>query len=188
MFIIFTTTTSFYKFIYIKDVIFEYYFTFFNVPYITSVIVLINIFYITLYTNKFPYFEKLKANNLPWPWEEDWEKFKNHLPKVIATYIFNDFFLMPIYINIFFKFFEVRFDIESLPSFGEFWFYTWASFLVEDFFFYWVHRAIHHPKLYWIHKKHHEFYNTFHLACVYTHPIEYLAGVAFPLLSGTMIF
>ncbi len=63
----------------------------------------------------------------------------------------------------------------------------WVGFVIEDFFFYWVHRLIHHPKLYWIHKKHHKFYNTFHLACVYTHPIEYILGNTFPLLAGALI-
>ena len=158
------------------------------VPFIAATLILINAFYITLYVNKFPAIEKMKSNNLPWPWEEDWTKFKKLLPKIISTYLINDFVIFPIYMNVLFKFWDVRFDIESLPSFTEFWFYTWGCFVVEDFFFYWVHRIIHHPKLYWIHKKHHQFYNTFHMACVYTHWIEYIAGVAFPLLAGAMVF
>jgi len=148
----------------------------------------VNIFYGFLYYNKFPAIEKNKSNGLPWPWEENSKKFWDHFPTVIWTYLSNLLIFFPLLVNIAMSFYDIRTDLESMPSFWETWIQTWLSFVIEDFLFYWVHRIIHHPKLYWIHKKHHKFYNTFHLACVYTHPIEFIAGVAFPLLAGSMIF
>ena len=165
----------------------DYYFSFYMVPFSVFVISLINIFYIILYTKKFPEFEKLKSNNLPWPWEENWEKFKSDAPNIVWTYIRNNFMVFPIVFNLIFTFYNLDLNIDTMPSYPRFLFNVWFSFVIEDFFFYWVHRLLHHPKMYWIHKKHHKFYNTFHMACIYTHWIEFVLGNVLPILAGSMI-
>lgn len=181
-------TNGMYKIIYKESMSPEYIQTMFLSPFVLGVIFLLNISYVFLYYNKIPYFEKLKSNNLPWPWEQDLKKFKKILPDMVFTYMKNQFILVPVYMSVALRLFTPRYDLDSLPSFFEFWFMTWMCFIIEDFFFYWIHRFIHHPKLYWIHKKHHKMFNTFHLACVYTHWIEFIAGVCFPLFAGMMVF
>lgn len=99
----------------------------------------------------------------------------------------NMFVITPLYINIIFAFWKIDLSKEGVPSFVRFWITTWFCYIVEDFIFYWAHRLLHEPKFYWIHKKHHKNVNTFHLVCVYTHWIEYLLGVVFPLFAGAMI-
>lgn len=188
LFTLYFSLSSYYEYIHKPDVMFEYYSFFYLKPLGVIVVFLINVFYITLYYNKFPMFEKMKANNLGWPWEEDAKKFKKLLPDLIKTYFINLLVIFPIYLSILIRIFPCRFDLESMPSFLEFVITIWASFLVEDYVFYWVHRTLHHPKLYWIHKKHHKMYNTIHLSCIYTHWIEYLCGNAIPLTAGLMLF
>ena len=157
-------------------------------PLAGILLTIINLFYGILYFNEFEYFEKMKSNNLEWPWKENSKFFKKHLVDLIFTYLLNNGVIFPLCFIIFFTLFPCRTDLESLPSFTEFWLTIIVSFCFEDFVFYWVHRFIHHPKLYWIHKKHHRFYNTISLACVYTHWIEYICGNIIPLLTGMMVF
>ncbi len=84
-------------------------------------ILFINVFFITLYYNKFPYFEKMKSNNLPWPWEQDMKKFKNDLFDILSTYAVNDFIIFPLIFNILFLFWDIRKGIDTLPTFTEYW-------------------------------------------------------------------
>lgn len=187
LFVIQKLVINFYKFLYRDDVDVHYYLQFLFAPFVLALVIIINIFYITVYYTDLPYFRKLKANNVPWPWEEDFEKFKKILPDMIMTYATNKFILTPVYINIIFPIWKPDISMEGIPSFFRFWLTTWACYIVEDFIFYWAHRLLHEPRFYWIHKKHHKNVNTFHLACVYTHWIEYLLGVIFPLFAGAMI-
>lgn len=188
LFILFSGLTSYYKYIYKPDVLFEYYSFLYVKPVGVLILSIVNAFYFILYFNKFPKFEKMKANNLGWPWEENPKKFKKLLPDLILTYALNALLFFPMFFSLIIRIFPCRFDLESLPSFFEFILTIWISFLIEDYIFYWVHRILHHPKLYWIHKKHHKMYNTISVSCIYTHWIEYLLGVAFPLLAGMMVF
>ncbi len=115
------------------------------------------------------------------------QKILERISEMIKTYLTNKFIMFPLCFMTIFQFFKPRLDLESQPSFTEFWLVIWVSFVIEDFFFYWIHSFIHHPKLYWIHKKHHSQYNTIHIHCVFTHWIEFVFGVALPLLSGLMV-
>jgi sterol desaturase/sphingolipid hydroxylase (fatty acid hydroxylase superfamily) len=188
LFVLYVILSKYYAFVYKPDMIAEYYYFFFFKAVGLVLVAALHIFYITLYYNKFPLFEKMKANSLAWPWEENPQEFKKMLPDLIKTYLLNLMVLAGICYSVIIRVFPVRFDIESAPSFFEFWIGIWASFLIEDYVFYWVHRFLHHPKLYWIHKKHHKMYNTIHASCIYTHWIEYIFGVVVPLFSGLMVF
>ncbi len=189
MTLFFSGITSFYKYNFLnKTINIERIILNFLVPMGAITMIIVNIFYITLYYFQFDCFEKMKANNLDWPWILNPVKFKNELFDMLKTYFVNQFGFGTFFLYFSLKIFSIRFDFESLPSFSEFWITIWLSFLLEDFFFYWIHRLIHVPGLYWIHKKHHKIFNTIHISCVYTHWIEFVLGVAFPLLSGFMVF
>ena len=187
LFVIQKLSITFFKAIYKEDADVNYYLNIFFAPFTLSLILIVNVCYIFIYYTNLPYFRKLKANNVPWPWEEDLERFKKILPEMIVTYMSNMFVLTPLYINIIFRIWKIDISMEGIPSFLRFFITTWMCYIVEDFIFYWAHRLIHLPRFYWVHKKHHKNVNTFHLACVYTHWIEYLLGVVFPLFAGAMI-
>lgn len=76
LFVLQKLTITFYKAIQKDDADIHYYLQFLFAPFIFTLVVTVNIFYITVYYTDLPYFRKLKANNVPWPWEEDVEKFK----------------------------------------------------------------------------------------------------------------
>ncbi len=86
------------------------------------------------------------------------------------------------------RLFKCRID-ESYPSLLEVFIGIVVMAFYDDFVFYWIHRLIHHPRIYSkIHKKHHEFYNVFHLVCIYAHPIEFIFGNILPAISGMLVF
>jgi sterol desaturase/sphingolipid hydroxylase (fatty acid hydroxylase superfamily) len=155
--------------------------------FIFILLVIINIFYVTLYKNEFPFFEKFKCNNLPWPWKENLKKFKNELPGQVLLYLLNLLIIPPIFNYIFDSFLKFRID-NIYPQFSE----TIISIILfgifEDFFFYWGHRLLHLPLLYPIHKLHHYNYNVIHISSVYVHPLESFIGNIFPSFSGIMVF
>jgi lathosterol oxidase len=53
---------------------------------------------------------------------------------------------------------------------------------------YWGHRLMHTKWLYWAHKMHHEFHDVSVLASGYTHPVDMIISLLFPvsLAFGTM--
>ncbi len=108
MFVIYTVSTEFFKLTYIKDAIFEYYFFAYIIPQALGLLILTNLFYLFLYYNKFPSIEKLKSNNLPWPWEEDSVRFWKEFPSYIWTYLSNQFILMPLFFALVFRFYVIR--------------------------------------------------------------------------------
>ena len=172
-------------------------------PYITSIKKLSMLFIsplgitMTLFSNLFFYIcyrlnnksiEKYKISNISWPWENS-EKWKKDLPELIKTYLTNYLIFGSVSISICIAFAKPRYDLESLPSILEFLFQILFSIFCEDFFFYWSHRILHTPILYkTIHKKHHEYYNTIAQACIYTHPIEFILGNIFPMMSTCLMF
>ncbi len=73
-------------------------------PQLTILLVLLNILFIALYKLKIPFFEKMKSNTVPWPWELDYEKFRKILPNHIFVYLFNLMVLNPVCLLIYFTF------------------------------------------------------------------------------------
>jgi sterol desaturase/sphingolipid hydroxylase (fatty acid hydroxylase superfamily) len=157
-------------------------------PVLILLLLIINAFYYCLYRYKLPSFEKLKITNLPFPWEENPEKFKKDFPSILKIYLFNLVILTSVLHLIFGRFYKMRND-ESYPTFLE----TLLAILVyvfyEDFCFHWSHRFLHLPFIYpKIHKVHHKIFNVFHLSCVHTHYIEYIIGNYFPSAIGMLVF
>ena len=151
--------------------------------------IIVNVFYIYCYMKKDPRIEKYKISNIPWPWEEDPIAWRKKLPNLLFTYFFNYLVLASSVLTMALLYSQPRYDLDSMPSVFEYLSQIMISTLLEDFFFYWSHRFLHLPILYkHVHKKHHEFYNTISLACIYTHPIEFVCGNILPTISGLLIF
>ena len=175
------------KYIYYKEITIMNTILYQQVPFLITQLILLNIFYTLLYKKKFPYFKNQKISNHPFPWEENPEKFKKDLPKIIFLYLFNFVFLVLIGQIVFSPLYKVRID-QSYPSFLE----TLLGILIftfyEDFNFYWSHRFLHLPFMYSkIHKIHHTYFNVFHLNCVYTHPLEFLLANFIPASLGMAV-
>ena len=163
-------------------------FKYFQKLYLLIALLIVNIIYITLYKLKLPYFEKMKSNNLPWPWEENKEKFRKDLKKIVFLYFFNITVVSNIFLMFFGRFIKCRYN-NQYPSVLESFLGIIIFTFFEDFGFYWGHRLFHIPFLYSrIHKVHHKIYNVFHLACIYTHPLEYFFGNLLPSIMGVCVF
>ena len=162
---------------------------FFISPIGLSVTILTNIFFYVCYHINHPSIEQYKVTDVTWPWVDNPQRWKNHLPKLLFIYLTNYLIFGSIFISLTIRFAKPRYDLESFPSVLEFAFQILFSIFCEDFFFYWSHRLLHTPWLYKrIHKRHHEYYNTIAMACIYTHPIELIIGNIFPMLSALCIF
>ena len=156
---------------------------------ITVVVILIHIFYTTLYYFKFPIFEKMKVNSLKWPWEENLSQFKKKISSVIILYLFNQIILGNIFFYIISFIVNPEISKDKLPSFQMFWLQIFICIIIEDFFFYWGHRLLHHPLLYnKIHKIHHSLYNVIHISYAYAHPLEFILANLVPMALSLFIF
>jgi sterol desaturase/sphingolipid hydroxylase (fatty acid hydroxylase superfamily) len=156
---------------------------------VTYVILFINLFYFVLYYFKFDFVEKMKVNELPWPWEENKTVFLQKLPKILSLYFLNQVILG----NLFYFFISFISNCQiskvSMPSFFSFWLQIMVCTLVEDFTFYWSHRTLHHPYFYnKIHKVHHSFYNVIHISYAYAHPLEFVFGNLVPMAMSLFVF
>lgn len=150
-------------------------------PSIAILLLIIHSFYFSLYYFKFPFFEKMKINNLKWPWEENKANFKKLLPGIILRYLINQVLITNIFLYFFHDSINTNFTPETLPNIFQFWLGVITCMLIEDFFFYWSHRFLHNPLFYnKIHKIHHRFYNVIHISYAYAHPLEYLFGNILP--------
>jgi sterol desaturase/sphingolipid hydroxylase (fatty acid hydroxylase superfamily) len=150
--------------------------------------ILINLFYYACYVLKNKEIEKYKVTNEPWPWDENPKKWKKDLKSLLITYFTNYFVFSSTMISFCIKISKPRYDLESSPSFLEFVFQIFFSVCTEDFFNYWSHRIFHLPIFYKrIHKKHHEYYNSIAMACIYAHPIEFIVANMFPALTSLLM-
>ena len=149
---------------------------------------ILNLHYFTFYFFQFPWAEKYKDNNLPWPWQEKDVKFKKAFIGSIKTYIINTFGVFPPVFIFFMYCFPPDVNPENLPSIPKFVFQMVVMMLIQDFWFYWSHRALHLPIFYKrIHKHHHNHYNTYILSTVDTHWIEFIFGNIMPFLVGMAV-
>ncbi len=60
-----------------------------NTPFLFLFLIAMNIFFVTIYKLKIPYFEKQKITNLPWPWEQKAEDWHKQLKNMVITYVTN---------------------------------------------------------------------------------------------------
>ena len=151
-------------------------------------LVLTNVFYFLCYTGKFPSLDRFKLTNVPWPWIQQPAQWKKNLPRLVFTYLFNYFILGTSLLQFSLFYAAPRYDLQSVPSFFEYFWQLALGLFVEDFFFYWSHRILHHPMLYKrIHKKHHEFYNTICVSGFYAHPVEFIIGNYFPSMATMLM-
>lgn len=57
--------------------------------YSTMLFILIGTFYTVLYVFEIPFFEKYKVQDEPWPWKEDFEKWRELLNESLMLIVFN---------------------------------------------------------------------------------------------------
>lgn len=144
-----------------------------------GIFLLTNLEFAVIYWLNWPFFERYKTTNEPWPWQEDKEEFKRKLWQSIKTVVFNHLVISNIFVlpNLIFDFCEFNTDKADLPSAFELLWQLTASYLADDAFFYWSHRALHSDFLYnRIHKKHHEWKHTIVISTENTHWFEYIFG------------
>lgn len=160
-----------------------------NTPFLIGFLIALNIFFITIYKLKHPFFEKQKITNLPWPWEQKKEDWHKQLKKMIRTYIINFLIVVLGGHYLLHRFYKCRLDNQTYPSFLETWIGCFLFMILEDFYFYWFHRFLHSPYIYqYIHKEHHRYYNLIYLNSVDAHPIEFFFGNFFTTLTGMLAF
>ena len=150
-------------------------------------VLLINIFYATLYKLQLPFIEQFRAIDIDWPWIENPEHFKKHFPKAVKSYLINITSAVA-YNQLIGLIRTPSLDPINKPTFPGFMWQFVVCILLEDFFFYWSHRLLHHPLLYArVHKQHHECYNIIHLSAINAHWIEFLIGNYLPLMAGVLV-
>jgi sterol desaturase/sphingolipid hydroxylase (fatty acid hydroxylase superfamily) len=157
-------------------------------PTLAPLIILSNLYWAFLYYFRFPFIEKFKVNNVPWPWEEDPKGWWSRFASCFKVYFINQALIFPVVFFVVTMFFKCDVSVANLPSYFTFLWQLILSVIIEDFFFYFSHRALHTPYLYVrIHKKHHEFYNTISFASVYAHWLEFIIGNAMPMLGSLIL-
>lgn len=150
-----------------------------------------NAVYYIFYHFEFPFIERYKSNDLPWPWNEDRERWNSLWKKSVLLLLFNSN-VIPVFIYMFLSsqglLEEHSSAIEDLPDTVTLAASIFFFMLCEDFCFYWTHRTLHHKALYpYIHKMHHTHTTTVGIAAEYAHPIEFIFGNMLPTSIGPMI-
>lgn len=140
------------------------------------------------YYFQFPYIEQFKDNDLPWPWQEDKQKWLIQLKDTIIVNAINGLVIYPPLLYASLYFFTPITKPNEIPGLSTFlWHFALLAF-IEDFFFYWGHRLLHTPTMYKVvHKKHHSHFNTTHLSALYTHWLEFIVVNVLPMLAGVAI-
>jgi len=103
---------------------------------------LITFLFEVIYMLKLPFFEKWKANEEPWPWEEDPVGYKKHWRSLLKKVLINMFIIAPIAnLGIVYNHISWNTDFNNLPSISEIFLQLFFCFIMGDFCFYWGHRA-----------------------------------------------
>ena len=118
-----------------------------------------NLTYWVFYHFEFPFIERYKSNDQPWPWYDDPERWQKLVRKSIAVNIFNAN-LLPVAVYLILDRLQLSephsMAIEELPDTATLVMNILFFIFFEDFIFYWIHRLLHWRIIYpYIHKMHH---------------------------------
>jgi len=149
----------------------------------------LNLIMYFIYAAKHPFFEQYRVHDTPWPWEEDYAKWKVTLKKSVCTVFLTQVLVLPILVYLdWLSGTKFRFDLESFPTIGELIPQMIFFLFVEDTMYYWMHRLLHWGKMYrFVHKIHHEYHITVSIAGAYVHPMEYLLADLIPTSMGAKL-
>lgn len=153
----------------------------------------LNIVFLFLYRNEFPFFENYKISNRPWPWnkgEKEREEFKSLVWSAVRTQSLN-LFISWIAAHIAYPMASMNgltADPEQIPGPLTTLAHLAVCTVIEDALFYLSHRTLHHPSIYrHIHKQHHLFNHSVSIAAEYAHPIEFIFGNIIPFGTGPIL-
>lgn len=148
-------------------------------------------FFTSLYLLELPFFERYKAEEDPWPWKEDRQKWWRLFLDTALLVGFNVLVLVPIiaFAQLMLGILvDLDFGKETVPTTGKFLSQMIFCAFCDDLFFYFSHRLLHTKWLYQnIHKVHHKHIDTLWYAASAAHPIEYIFGNVLPATSGVLI-
>lgn len=135
-------------------------------------------------------FEKYKTYTESWPWDDNYQKWKEQLIRTFYNLFFNQCIILPLSLSIYYyngicpnSFLGI-----DLPTIDIMIFHILIFILCEDFTFYWAHRLLHHKFFYnKIHKIHHQYRLVVSISTEYCHPIEYLFANLIASSSGALV-
>lgn len=150
-----------------------------------------NLIYWVFYHFEFPFIERYKSNDLPWPWYDDPERWRVLVRKSIAVLLFNAN-VLPTAVYLLLDKLQIldqhSMAVEDLPGALTLALTITFFMVVEDFTFYWMHRFLHWRRIYpYIHKMHHTHGTTVGIAAEYAHPVEFIFGNMLPTSAGPAI-
>lgn len=150
------------------------------------VYVLVNAFYLALYTLRLPFFEQFKVVPKPWPWTgpEGWGPHRAKLGKVLLLWLFNNVIVgLPVTL-VLYTGKESDGSLSTFPTVSTMLWQLFVCLFIEDVLFTTTHRLLHSKQLYFIHKLHHSYSLTVSWAAEYAHPLEFLLGNGIPFIAG----
>ena len=143
------------------------------------------------YWFEFPFMERYKCLEEPWPWNGDKEAWDKLFWRTAGLYSLNAFVVGPLAYAPFYLWnlpVELDFTMEGIPSSIVMVAQIFLSMLLEDLTFHCSHRMLHHRKIYpYIHKIHHEHKVTIGWAAQYAHPLEFVFGNLLPAAMGPLL-
>ena len=110
--------------------------------------------------------------------------------EAIQASLFDQFVFYPLLCYLVYPSFATNRAIVSddLESFWSVYKFIFAYNIFNEIFFYLNHRMFHSNALYWLHKRHHEFDGTIGFAAEFSHPIDKICTVIFPVVGGSYFF
>lgn len=135
-------------------------------------------------------FEKYKTFKEKWPWDEDYNKWRELLKETGIMLFINQGIILPLVMLPQYLKNECpnNLSYEELPELSTIIFHIIVFLFIEDFSFYWLHRMLHHKSLYkLIHKTHHRYRLVVGICSEYCHPLEYFLANILPTTAGPLI-